>query len=234
MHEAGSGFMAFWTNVDATIEDEYVAFLSREHMPERLRLPGFRRVRLLRSALAGADAPSFPFFALYETETLAVLTSPAYLERLNNPTPWTRDFMPKLHGSVRGAGESIASAGAGAGGFVAVLRASSGPGRMPDKARLGEAADLPFVTGVRILKVDPASTAVRSPGTARNGNPTKFSTLVLGEATRAEAAEAAIRAVEDMMPELGRTASEPFRHVYRLAFSLDRRDIGLEREQPAG
>ena len=38
----GSGFMAVWHDIKADGEREYNAWHTREHMPERLGVPGFR------------------------------------------------------------------------------------------------------------------------------------------------------------------------------------------------
>ena len=54
-------------------------------MPERVAIPGFLRGR--RYVALDAD---LEFFNLYEAASPKVLAGPDYLERLNNPTPWTR------------------------------------------------------------------------------------------------------------------------------------------------
>jgi hypothetical protein len=81
----GKAIFAFWADVEASGEVDYVDWHNREHMPERCAVPGFLRGR---RHVAVAAAPKY--FMMYETETLETLASPAYVERLNNPTPWTR------------------------------------------------------------------------------------------------------------------------------------------------
>jgi hypothetical protein len=39
---------------------------------------------------------------MYEVKRLDILTSEAYLERLNNPSPWTTKMMPYYQGMTRG------------------------------------------------------------------------------------------------------------------------------------
>jgi hypothetical protein len=66
---------------------------------------------------------------MYETETLATLASPAYVERLNNPTPWTQKCLALFRNSNRTACRTTASMGRGIGGAVATIRLGPSPGR---------------------------------------------------------------------------------------------------------
>jgi hypothetical protein len=52
---------------------------------------------------------------IYEVTELGVLTSPAYLARLNQPTPWTRKMMASYRGMRRGFCAVSGSFGAGLG-----------------------------------------------------------------------------------------------------------------------
>ncbi|MEO8674235.1 MAG: hypothetical protein ABI569_01570 [Casimicrobiaceae bacterium] len=70
---------------------------THEHLPERLSIPGFLRgTRWV--ALRGQPR----YFVMYEVKELATLTSEAYLERLNHPSPWTSKMMPHYRGMTRG------------------------------------------------------------------------------------------------------------------------------------
>jgi hypothetical protein len=81
----GEAALAIWFDVEATGLDEVNAWYPRQHLPERLSVPGFLRGR--RYAAAG-QGPGF--FTLYETRDPSVLSSAAYRERLDDPTDWTR------------------------------------------------------------------------------------------------------------------------------------------------
>jgi len=70
---------------------------THEHLPERLSIPGFVRGTRWVS-LDGKPR----YFVLYEVDQLATLQSEAYLERLNNPSPWTSKMMPNYRGMTRG------------------------------------------------------------------------------------------------------------------------------------
>jgi hypothetical protein len=103
---------------------------THEHLPERLSIPGFLRgTRWV--ALQGQPR----YLVLYEVESLDTLSSEAYLERLNHPTPWTAKMMPHYHGMTRGFCSVVASAGVGTGHVGLLARFKPGPG---DESRLLE------------------------------------------------------------------------------------------------
>jgi len=82
------GVLAIWNDIRPGRETDFDFWFKSEHFAERLSVPGFRLGRRFE-ALAGEPR----YFVYYLTDTPEVLTSPAYLERLNNPTPLTRIMM---------------------------------------------------------------------------------------------------------------------------------------------
>ncbi len=120
----GKAILAFWADVDASGEADYNDWHTREHMPERCGVPGFLRGRRY---VAAAAAPKY--FMMYETETLETLASPAYVERLNNPTPWTRKCLALFRNSNRTACRNTLSIGRGIGGAMATIRLGPRAGR---------------------------------------------------------------------------------------------------------
>jgi hypothetical protein len=83
-----AGVLAIWNDIRAEREADFDFWFKSEHFAERLSVPGFRLGRRFE-ALAGDPR----YFVYYLTDSPDVLTSPAYLERLNNPTPLTRVMM---------------------------------------------------------------------------------------------------------------------------------------------
>lgn len=83
-----TGILALWNNRVAEHAAEYEDWYKKEHFPERLGVPG-----ILRGRRYEAEGAPQQFFTYYETETPETLTSPAYMERLENPTDWTRRVM---------------------------------------------------------------------------------------------------------------------------------------------
>jgi hypothetical protein len=119
----GRGALAMWWDADPDGEADMAEWHAREHFPERLGIPGFLRGRRFTSA----RHPSW--FTLYETEDVEVLSSAAYLERLNNPTEWTRRSMKSFRNMTRTPCRVIATRGALDGGAMATLELSPGEGR---------------------------------------------------------------------------------------------------------
>jgi hypothetical protein len=98
---------------------EHDEWHTHEHLPERLSIPGFvRGTRWV--ALNGQPR----YFVLYEVEQLATLTSDAYLERLNNPSPWTSKMMLNYRRMTRGFCSVAGSFGFGMGHASLLIRFS--------------------------------------------------------------------------------------------------------------
>jgi hypothetical protein len=116
MTMAGKGVLAFWHDVAPGGDAEFDQWHLREHIPERVAVPGFLRCR--RYVTLG-DPPKYFYF--YETESLDTLQSPPYLARLGDPTPWTRRTMPLVRNNKRTACRVVASVGPGLGGVIATL-----------------------------------------------------------------------------------------------------------------
>jgi len=114
----GAAFIAMWHDIEPTQHREYLEWHTREHMFERLSIPGF----LSGKRLHAPNAHRHVFGTIYTGTDVEVFRSPAYLERLNNPTPWTGAVAPSFRNMLRVACEIIASAGHGDGGSMATLR----------------------------------------------------------------------------------------------------------------
>jgi hypothetical protein len=159
----GKAILAFWADVDASGEADYVDWHNREHMPERCAVPGFLRGRRY---VAVAAAPRY--FMMYETETLETLASPAYVERLNNPTPWTRKCLALFRNSNRTACRTTLSIGRGIGGAVATIRLGPSGGReqalrrwLVDEA-LPKLLERPGISAAHLCEADVETTTVKT------------------------------------------------------------------------
>ncbi|HUC69316.1 MAG TPA: hypothetical protein VMA53_28115 [Stellaceae bacterium] len=119
---AAPGMLAVWTDIDPALEADFNEWYWREHLPERVAIPGFRWGRRYR-ALSGEPH----YFACYELDGIETLASPAYLARLNQPTPWTARVMRGFHNTVRAGFEIAASRGEVSGAVLLSLRFSPRP-----------------------------------------------------------------------------------------------------------
>ncbi len=113
-----------WWDISPEHKAEFEDWHSHEHMPERLAIPGFLRgTRWI--ALSGEPS----YFILYEAARLATITGGAYVERLNDPTPWSRKMMPHHLNMVRSLCRVRAGFGGGVANALATIRLSPAPGR---------------------------------------------------------------------------------------------------------
>jgi hypothetical protein len=148
----GKAAVAMWWHIAAEHRVEFLDWHTHEHFPERLHIPGFQR-----GARWASEDNETGFFVMYELSDREVLAGPAYLARLNAPTPWSVKMMPHHAGMVRSLCEVTASAGAGVGRYMLTLSLSPARERTPQlRAYLEElVAILPTrrgMTGAHLLE----------------------------------------------------------------------------------
>jgi hypothetical protein len=197
---------------------------THEHLPERLSIPGF-----LRGTRWVARQGGPRYLVLYEVEQLSILSSPPYLERLNQPSPWTTKLMPRYRGMSRGFCSVTGSFGVGIGPAGLLLRFRPGAGTEPAlRERLvGQLLPaLPARQGLgsaHLLEgaATPAMTKEQSLRGADAG--VDWAVLVIGyreEAVAALAQQALAPAALEALGAAGATAA-----VYGLDYSLSARDL---------
>jgi len=119
----GRAAVVLWTEMEnPAAHDEWH---SHEHLPERVGIPGFLRGR--RWIATGTGVPRH--FVIYELQDVAVTTSAAYLERLNQPSDWTQRMMKQVRSVSRTLCRVSASLGRGIGAEVLTIRLTPAPGR---------------------------------------------------------------------------------------------------------
>lgn len=148
---AGQAALAMWWDVAPQVRPDFEHWHAHEHFPERLAIPGFLRGSRWRSADGGGT------FVLYELADHAVLSSPAYLARLNAPTAWSTSLMPHHRNMVRSQCHVLESRGGLTARSVLTVRLAPMDGREADLQaglrRLSESAPTrPGVTGLHLLK----------------------------------------------------------------------------------
>jgi len=156
----GRGVLAIWHTIAPEGESEYWRWHDRQHIPERVGVPGFLRGRRYRSLERSRDYLDF-----YEVEDAETLRSTPYLARLNDPTPWTRRMVPHFRDTLRVGYRVATSAGRGQGGVLLTLRL--GPaGRATDRPvalaapGLTAVQDVTGVVAVHVLEATPEATSV--------------------------------------------------------------------------
>jgi hypothetical protein len=219
----GQGVLAIWNDVAPEGRDEFYEWHNREHMPERVAIPGFLRGRRYRAIEA---APRY--FTLYEAASTAVLAGPHYLERLNNPTPLTRRIIPDyFRNMMRGICDVRVSAGAGEGGYAVTLRFAAVPGREADLERhlaaaLPATAEMPMTVGAHLCIADAGASTIETAERKSHGAAVP-DWLIMIEGATAEGAIAACDALlAHDLPRHGAQAGVQ-RGLYQLEFALTKR-----------
>ena len=183
----GEGVVAIWNGIRPEGRADFFGWHNREHMPERVGIPGFLRGRRYDAVAAHPE-----FFTLYETRSVAVLSGADYLARLNAPTDWTRRATAHFTGTARSLCRVALSIGSGVGGWMMTWRYED---EHPGLERLlHEVARTPGIVGVHLCTADRAASGIETEekkGRPKNAVPA-FVLMVEGAADR-EPLEAACR-----------------------------------------
>lgn len=127
---ANDGILAIWHDVGAEIGDDYERWYFREHLPERVGVPGFVAGRRYE-AVSGRPR----FLTYYEGGSPDVFVSRPYIDRLNDPTPWTTEVLRHFRDTNRTVCRRTWEAGGIRGAWAAVIRidrSGEGAGEAPD------------------------------------------------------------------------------------------------------
>ena len=162
MSLAGKGVVAIWHGIRPEGRADFYEWHNREHMPERVAIPGFLRGRRY---IAREGRPEF--FTLYETATPEILSGADYLARLNAPTEWTRRATKHFTDTSRSLCRVALSLGPGAGGWMMTWRYDVAPGR-EDAQRsrlepvLKEIAETQGIVGTHLCIADRDASAIET------------------------------------------------------------------------
>lgn len=87
----GKGMLIVYNEVEPRNERDFNEWYNREHIDERVNLPGFHRARRYVAVRASPK-----YLATYECDTVADLATPGYLALLANQTPWSQSVMARF------------------------------------------------------------------------------------------------------------------------------------------
>ncbi|MEZ2407905.1 hypothetical protein AB6806_13890 [Bosea sp. RCC_152_1] len=224
----GSAFLAIWHDIAEGGHEAYIEWHTREHMPERLSIPGFRTGKRLHAPQADRHV----FGTIYAADDVEVFRSPAYLERLNHPTRWTAEIAPSFQNFLRVACDRVASAGTGDGGSMATLRfdfAEAGSGAVLRQAAQSLVEAMLALPGVACVHLGVARSEVSGVRTretelrsamAERG----FDAVLLLEGASRAGIEAALPEAQQLATMTGALVA-PRVDVYETAFSLTSEDM---------
>ncbi len=219
MSLAGLGAVAIWHDLVPAAIDDFHEWHNREHMPERVGIPGFRRGR--RYVVIG---PGPAYFNLYEADSAETLAGQDYLTRLNHPTPWTQRVVPSFRNVARAICRVAYTSGVGSGGVMLTLRFGIDADRREAAVAELRARLLPplgyrkGVAGVHLGLADEAASNVETAERKARGDATAVPAwVVLIEGNGVADVDGA---ADELLPSLATLgASTPERSVYRLEFT---------------
>jgi hypothetical protein len=221
----GSAAVAMWWDMAPDLRSEFEDWHSHEHFPERMSIPGFRRGSRWASEDGGEG-----FFVLYELETYGTLTSPHYLARLNDPTPWSTKMMPHHRNMVRSQCRILETNGGGVARFMLTLRFSPAVGQADALHRnlgslLARLPTSPGITGAHLLLTETPDAPPTAEQKIRGGDAAAdWIILVSGYDPEAleKVAEAGLHAT--FLAQAGAMSSTA-PSLYRLSYTLTPHDL---------
>ena len=223
----GKAFLAIWHDIAEAAEAEYNVWHTRQHMPERLGVPGF----LVGRRYVDWSLTDQRYFTLYEAATLETFGSDAYRVRLNDPTAWSARVQPHFLNFGRSACVLSASIGRVIGGAVATTRLSF-KGRQTDvfeaaAERLACAlVALDGVTGAHLGTAAEKITRVRTRESelcVQTGEDV-FDAVLMVEGIGRREIESALPAIRSQLGQMVRFEREQSA-VYDLAYMLTAADV---------
>jgi len=215
---AGKGMLLTSMNVDAADEAEFNRWYDREHLEERVAIPGFLEARRY---VAHDGNPKY--LSLYSTETFEVLDSPTYRTALANQTAWSKANIARFKDMIRGVARITISRGTGRGAALGIIRLRpSAGGEDKLRAALRELLDPAKHDGIismHLLENDPALSKPLTDNPSASA-PGAGDWFVLIDATDVSAVPAAAMRFAAFKPQ---TVSSG---IYKLMFDLAKSDLG--------
>ena len=222
----GNAAVAMWWDILPPQREEFLEWHSCEHFPERMGIEGFLRGSRWSNIDGGPG-----FFVMYELASYETLTSPGYVQSLNNPTPWSVQMMPHHLHMVRSQCRLLASNGGGIGKAMLTIRLSPAHGEA-EKLKthlvglLQDIAACKGVVGAHLLQTQTPDAAPTREQKIRGGRDVAADWIVLLSSYEIDVLQGVLDS--DLAPQ--RLAAAGAQHdmtsaIYGLSFSLGEHDL---------
>lgn len=219
---AGSAMLITSMDIDPADEQDFNRWYDKEHLAERVAIPGFLEARRL---VAVSASPKYLNF--YATEAIETFARTEYRNALQSQTAWSLRNLQRFRNPIRAIARITTSHGQGRGGAVAFIRIRPLVERVERirrtiKESLAEIVDLDHVVSAHLLESDPDLSRPLPPFDAETVGSADW--FVVVEGTDPET-------VQRVGTErFGRTASSDFELVsfgtYRHMWDLSKADLG--------
>jgi hypothetical protein len=217
-HPTNAAQLFVWSDIDPDHEADFNLWYDREHMEERVRLPGFSGARRYRAVSTSARR----YLALYRADALDCFTTDAYRKAFTQQTNWSNLNFSRMSNTRRRVMSVALEAGFGAGGNLAmvVLNATQADLTL-DSAQIekimGEIMDIEGVLHAQYLVPD---TTLSTPLPSEDTNVRVLAPAIVIDATTEPAAEAALHQLRDSLGDAVEDAQ-----TFSLLWSLDSREL---------
>lgn len=138
------GILFVWTSADPEHELDFNRWYDREHVEERVRIPGFVSGTRYQSVRGPRK-----YLGLYRTVSLDAFQTPDYFKAFGQQTPWSVANLQRTVDPMRRVCTIEAETGMGTGAWLAVLRLGASAIGQDAEAKAGMAA-----LGEKLLRID--------------------------------------------------------------------------------
>ena len=203
-----------WSDIDPDHEADFNQWYDREHMEERVRIPGFTGARRYRAVSGSARR----YLALYRASSLADFTSDAYRKAFTKQTQWSITNFGRMSNTRRRVMQVPQEGGFGWGGALVLIELV--PNAMDTDAVSTVLGKLMAEEGVlRVHHMIPDET-LSTPLPSENTEGRVLAPCIAIDVTSEPIAEATLRQLTE---QLGGGVREA--ETFRLMWSLDAQDL---------
>ena len=138
------GMLFVWTSADPEHERDFNRWYDREHVEERVRIPGFVSGTRYQSVRGPRK-----YLGLYRTVSLGAFQTPDYFKAFGHQTPWSLTNLQRMVDPMRRVCAIEAETGMGTGAWLAVLRMGA-----PAIGQDAQTVDAMATLGTKLLQID--------------------------------------------------------------------------------
>ncbi|WP_286759744.1 MULTISPECIES: DUF4286 family protein [Sulfitobacter] len=203
-----------WSDIDPDHEADFNQWYDREHMEERVRIPGFTGARRYRAVSGSARR----YLALYRASSLADFTSDAYRKAFTKQTQWSITNFGRMSNTRRRVMHVAQEGGFGWGGALVLIELV--PNAMDTDAVSNVLGKLMAEEGVlRVHHMIPDET-LSTPLPSETIEGRVLAPCIAIDVTSEPIAEATLRQLTEKLGGAVREAE-----TFRLMWSLDAQDL---------
>ena len=203
-----------WSDIDPDHEADFNQWYDREHMEERVRIPGFTGARRYRAVSGSARR----YLALYRASSLADFTSDAYRKAFTKQTQWSITNFARMSNTRRRVMHVAQEGGFGWGGALVLIELV--PNAMDTDAVSNVLGKLMAEEGVlRVHHMIPDET-LSTPLPSETTEGRVLAPCIAIDVTSEPIAEATLRQLTEQLGGAVREAE-----TFRLMWSLDAQDL---------